>query len=605
MGRVRTFWLGCLAGALVGAAPAAAGAGAGDALPESAARSWHIEDFRSEIQVLDSGRIEVTETIRVRFEGSFNGIFRDIPIEYRSGGGFNYTLRLSDISATDASGNELEFETSRERHYRRVKIWVPGAQDASRTVVIRYSVANGLRWLEEDDQEWTELYWNATGDEWPVRIENASARIRLPARATGIRARAFTGAFGSSATDAEVLINGTIIDVRAVGGLGIKEGLTVAVAMDTRVGGQPDAAYVIAPPSGAEVVGAWLYSNWPIFLPLVVFIGMLNIWRRVGRDPRRLPVAPRYDPPDGLSVAEAGALIDNRADMRDVTAMIVDLAVRGYLTIEKEERSRFLGLALGSEEFTFTLRRGQDDFGDLTSHERRLLNALFDGGPGDTVSTGDLKNSFYKDLPGIRDATWDSLVARGFYRTRPDHVMERWLVAAAVDGVGGAFAGIAVSSTMGMSPLAAAIGAVLSGIIIAAFGSVMPARTRAGARAQEQALGFEEFLGRVEADRLKRLVKGPEDFERFLPFAMAFGVEDHWAEAFAELYQDRQPSWYSGPSGSRFHAGSLTSDLSGMASRTASAMQSAPRSSGGSGFSGGGGGGFSGGGFGGGGGGAF
>jgi uncharacterized membrane protein len=94
-------------------------------------------------------------------------------------------------------------------------------------------------------------------------------------------------------------------------------------------------------------------------------------------------------------------------------------------------------------------------------------------------------------------------------------------------------------------------------------------------------------------------------FERFLPFAMAFGVEEKWAAAFADLYRDQQPSWYVGPSGSRFHAAGLTSDLSHMASNTAAVMQSAPRSSGGSGFSGGGGGGFSGGGFGGGGGGAF
>ena len=133
----------------------------------------------------------------------------------------------------------------------------------------------------------------------------------------------------------------------------------------------------------------------------------------------------------------------------------------------------------------------------------------------------------------------------------------------------------------------------------------MPKRTVAGARAQEEALGFEEFLGRVEGHRIQRMVTDPETFERFLPFAMAFGVEERWAAAFADIYQDRQPTWYVGPGGMRFHATHLATDLSGMASRTATVMQSAPRSSGGSGFSGGGGGGFSGGGFGGGGGGAF
>jgi uncharacterized membrane protein YgcG len=176
------------------------------------------------------------------------------------------------------------------------------------------------------------------------------------------------------------------------------------------------------------------------------------------------------------------------------------------------------------------------------------------------------------------------------------------MVAAAVIGIGGFALGMGLSESTGMSPVATSVAAILSGLIVGAFGLLMPSRTRAGARAQEEALGFEEFLGRVESDRFNRMITGPEMFERFLPFAMAFGVEDRWAEAFADIYQDRQPTWYSGPSGMRFHAPSLTHDLSGMASSTASAMQSAPRSSGGSGFSGGGGGG---GGFGGGGGGAF
>lgn len=576
-----------------------------DVATRDALRSWHIEAFHAEVRVLSTGRVQVTERIRARFEGSFEGIFRDIPIQYRGGLGFNYKLRLTDISATDAAGNALEFETSRERHYRRVKVWVPGAIDAARTVVIRYTVENGLRWLEEDDQAWTEFYWNITGDEWPVRIDEASARVVLPSRATGVRARAFTGAYGSTASDAELGITDTVIETRTRGGLGIKEGLTLTVAWDTREGGQADGAYVVAPPTTADRVGAWLRSNWPIFLPLLVFLLMFNLWSRFGRDPQRLSVAPRYEPPDGITVSEAGALIDNRADMRDVTAMIVDLAVRGFLKIHKEEQTKILGFTVGSQNYTFELTRSRDAWSALRAHEVKLLAALFKGRVGEVTSTSDLKNSFYKDLPSIKDSLWDSLVAGGFYRSRPDHVRAAWLVAAGLVAGGGAMVGIVLSGTMGMSSVTTVVAAVLSGIIVGAFGALMPARTGAGARAQEQALGFEEFLDRVETDRFKRMITGPEMFEQYLPFAMAFGVEDRWAAAFADLYQDQQPSWYSGPAGTRFHAGSLTGDLSGMASSTASAMQSAPRSSGGSGFSGGGGGGFSGGGGGGGGGGAF
>lgn len=568
-------------------------------------RSWHIEDFRAEILVQLDGTVRVTERIRFRFDGSFNGIYRDIPIEYRSAGGFNYTLRLDDISVTDHAGNDLRFETSRERHYRRVKVWVPDATDAARTVVIRYVVENGLRWFDEGDQEWTEFYWNVTGDEWPVRIDAASATIGLPDVVTGVRARAFTGAYGSTASDADLEVAGNAIAAETRGGLGIKEGLTVTVAWDTRVGGLPDGEYVIAPPSTLDKVTDWLRSNWPLGVPIVVFFGMYNIWLRHGKDPERLSVAPRYEPPDGLTVSEAGTLIDGRPDMRDVTAMIVDLAVRGFLTIRREEGTKFLGFSVSGDEYTFELKRGRSEWDSLEAHERKLLNALFNGLVGDEVTTEDLKNSFYKDLPDIKEALWDALIDHGYYRSRPDHVQAMWIVGAVATVIVGIGGGAALSSSTGMSMVSVVVAAILSGLIVGAFGALMPKRTPSGARAQEQALGFEEFLGRVEADRLERMITGPEMFERFLPFAMAFGVEEQWARAFAGIYQDRQPTWYYGPAGTRFQAANLAGDLSGMASSTASAMQSAPRSSGGSGFSGGGGGGFSGGGFGGGGGGAF
>jgi uncharacterized membrane protein len=114
-------------------------------------------------------------------------------------------------------------------------------------------------------------------------------------------------------------------------------------------------------------------------------------------------------------------------------------------------------------------------------------------------------------------------------------------------------------------------------------------------------LGFQEFLSRVEADRIERTVKTPEMFEKYLPFAMALGVEDNWAKAFEGIYT-QPPQWYTGPAGVHtFRPSTFTSNLGAMSSQAASVMASAPRSSGGSGFSGG----SSGGGFGGGGGGGF
>ena len=152
----------------------------------------------------------------------------------------------------------------------------------------------------------------------------------------------------------------------------------------------------------------------------------------------------------------------------------------------------------------------------------------------------------------------------------------------ALVGIGGSALGTKIS----LSPVPFIIAGILSAIIVGAFGIFMPARTVPGARALERVLGFEEFLQRVEGDRLRDFVKTPEMFERFLPFAMAFGVEKKWAQAFKDIATE-SPSWYVGSNPGMFNAAVFSSHLSTMTSRTESTMSSAPRSSSGSGFSGG------------------
>jgi uncharacterized membrane protein len=556
------------------------------ATPAAAQRSLAIERFDARIAVGRDGVVDVTETITARFTGSWNGIYRTVPVEYHTPQGFNWTLRLNLAGATDAQGRALKVESNRERHYIKYKIWVPGAENTTRTFVLRYRATNGLRFFEDHD----ELYWNVTGDEWDVPISAASARIELPAGATGVRAIAFNGAYGSTAQDADVAIEGPTIRVDMRQPLGFHEGVTVVIGWDTGL---------VAEPTRSDRAFGFLASNWPLGIPIVVLIGMAAIWKRVGRDPRRLPVAVQYEPADSLTPAEAGTLIDESADMRDITATVVDLAVRGFLRIEERDEKVLLGL-FSKRDYVFHRLTPPAGAKALESHESRVLEGIFDDG-GAAVRLSDLDNEFYRHLPGIRTSILTHLVARGFYRSRPDTVKTYWLFGAIL--VGGAI--LAVGFTIGaawldMTPLPFAIAAVASGVIVAAFGRIMPARTVLGARALERVLGFEEFLRRVEGERLERLVKTPEMFERFLPFAMAFGVERKWAKAFEGIYRE-PPTWYVGTSGRPFDVQGFSSRLGDLSSRAESAMSSSPRSSNGSGFSGG----SSGGGSGGGGGGGF
>jgi uncharacterized membrane protein len=406
---------------------------------------------------------------------------------------------------------------------------------------------------------------------------------------SGVRATAFRGAYGSTER-AEAVIDGNVIHVGAARGLAFREGLT-AVA-----GWNPG---VVERPTAVDRTAAMIYSNLPLAIPAVVFVVMLQLWRSRGRDPQLGPRVTQYEPPERMSPAEVGTLVDGRPDMRDITATIVDLAVRGILHIAETEDKSFFGV-FSSKDYRFTLAKPREQWGALKPHERDLLNGLF-GASAESVDLSDLKNSFYKHLPGIREGLYADLVDDGLYTGRPDRVRLLYIVGGIVGGGVLAVASGTIMSTLGMQPAGGIIAGIATAIVVALFGWFMPARTERGTREMERVLGFQEFLARVEADRIDRVVKTPEMFEKFLPYAMALGVAETWAKAFEGIC-DRPPEWYSGPAGVHmFRPTVFASDLGRMSAAAATTMSSAPRSSGGSGFSGG----SSGGGFGGGGGGGF
>jgi hypothetical protein len=290
----------------------------------------------------------------------------------------------------------------------------------------------------------------------------------------------------------------------------------------------------------------------------------------------------QYDPPASLTPAEAGTLMDYSADMRDITATLVDLAVRGHLRIEEKDDPTLLGLS-SRREYVFRRLESPNGEKPLEDHERRILNGIFEGGKAE-VELSDLKNEFYRHLPFIKDSIFARLVGRGLYRSHPDNVRSNWRVGAMAFGIVVFGAGSVLGARLGLTPVPFFVAAIMSAIILLAFAQEMPARTVAGARALERVLGFEEFLERVEKERLDRVVKTPEMFEKFLPYAMAFGVDRKWARGFQDIYRV-PPKWYVGSNATSFDLGGFSSRLADMSDRTRSVMTSAPRSSGGSGFS--------------------
>ncbi|MDP3940131.1 MAG: DUF2207 domain-containing protein, partial [Deltaproteobacteria bacterium] len=448
---------------------------------------------------------------------------------------------------------------------------------------IVYRVKRAVLYFEDHD----EIYWNATGSEWPVGIASASARVVLPAGASGENANpaCYTGPQGDTATDCSAVAEGGSVLFRSTRPLGPQEGMTVAVGIAKGILMQPTKLSRFLDRVG-DAVSAW------ILIPFAVLTGMIHFWRTRGRDPaggEALPV--RYEPPDDLRPAEVGTILDERANLEDLTATILDLAVRDRLEIEEIAETKFLFFS--SKDYRLH-KRGTDD-ADLRPFERKMITALFGGKKSVLVSS--LRNEFYKDLPEIKKALYSGLSGRGkYFPASPDSVRLRYFII----GVVVAAVGFILIGPAGIG-FAPGVSVFLAGVVIAAFAPFMPRRTALGRRAEEEIRGFKEFVERVDAERLDRMGgRTAERFERILPYAIVLGMADAWAGAFADIYRE-PPRWYRGYGAQSFHPGTFVSDVGQSMKTIGSTMASSPRGSGG----GSGGGGSSGGGFGGGGGGSW
>ncbi|HEX6909823.1 MAG TPA: DUF2207 domain-containing protein, partial [Longimicrobium sp.] len=584
--------------------------------------------------------------IRFHFSGQWRGILRDLALRHHTAQGEKRKLDVELVGATDGTGAPLrwEEEDGEDSWTRRMRIYIPGARNAERTVILRYRVRNAIRFYFARDSvaagtprwawcrwqgcpmvaggapghpDFDELYWNATGTRWDMPIEQARARIVLPPAVRPLRWAAYTGAEGSREQAADVAVDSArgIVTFTLRRALAPYEGMTVAA-------GWP-AGSIAGRPTISDIRRARAVRLWPLALPLLVFALALRAWRRRGRDPEAQAVVVGYEPPEGITPAEAGTLIDHRAETRDIISTLVDLAVRGYIGIEEREEKKLLGL-ITSTDYVFHQRRPREQWSGLLAHEERFMAGLFSSSAsfslpwdavratyaearraheagremdadeiatrlargdeaGSTVAVrlSELRDKFYTSLPGIRDGIYDNLIRRGYYIKRPDKVKTTWIALAVVVLVlGGVGAGIAAEEGLAFlsaGPLLA--GTVVSAVVLLLFGLVMPARTEKGARMREAVLGFREFLSRVESERYRRMVTSPEMFERYLPYAMAFGCEDRWAAAFDDLYRD-PPDWYSGGGYNGFRPSSFTSRMSSMSSTAGSTLSSSPSSSG-------------------------
>jgi uncharacterized protein (TIGR04222 family) len=594
------------------------------AAPAGAGPTEKINRYDVDITIQPSGAIIVRETIDYDFGVvPHHGIFRDIParVDYTSKENYDRVYPIDVLSVRASEGTPADYSVDTEGDYERIKIGDPDRTiTGEHSYEITYRVLGTLNAFADHD----ELVWNAIGNEWSVPIAAATAVVHAPAPITKVNCAA--GAYGSNQPCGDATINGDSATFAAKElfpgwALGPFQGMTVTVAIPKGAVPEPKpileerftfaSAFRVTPATG------WLSGGLLVaFLGLVAFL----VWL-FGRDRRyrgsavdsafapdvpnapeeRVPLFGEHEtpvefvPPDDLRPGQVGTLVDFHANPLDVTATIVDLAVRGYLVIEEIDDG---GLFRSGD---WKLTRKKPDDATLLPYEQKLLDGLFRN--GDEVKLSELRYEFAARMSAVQGELRDDAKQRGWFASR----------AAAGSCLFGALGfvvfviGILLTIGLALWTHAALVGipVIVGGIALLVGARWIPHRTAKGYAVLRHVDGFRRFIEESEKERAQ-FAERKNLFTEYLPYAIVFGATDKWARAFAGL-GDEPPdtsSWYLSANAFNYVAFSSTIDSFTVASAgtLTSTPPSTSGSSGSSGFSGGG---FSGGGGGGGGGGSW
>lgn len=558
---------------------------------QSWAYDWKIRSFDTIVDIQPDRTIKVTETITADFSIYKHGIIRIIPIA----NGFSFwgttDLGFKLNSITDDKGQFLRYKSSYFNNYISLKIGDPDKTITGLNVyIIRYQMNKVIQTFQESD----ELYWNITGDNWDAPIDKATASFRLPKEIplNSMQIKGFVGAYGSVNQNCISRILDSKNFYFEASNLAPREGLTGIARWPVGV---------IQKENIMLNRTEYLLNNWFIFLPFIVFVFLIYRWFTVGRDPRkRGTIVPMYEPPkingkNPMSPTEVGILIDERLDPRDISACVINLAVKGFLKIKEIESKQLFFFS--NKDYEFENLKDAETDASLTKFEKKLFNNIFGGKK--KVLLSDLKYKFAEKLSELKKEAYDNMVKENLFSSNPEKVKANYITIGTLISIFGFISVLLLSSADVIkftSLFLASVCVIISGVEFIIFAPFMPRKTKKGVELLENILGFEDYIKTAEKSRIEWEVK-ENIFEKYLPYAMVLRLEKQWADRFEGIYA-QQPSWYEGRALGAFSAVNFTNSLSHTSSLMTQTFASTYRTSGssGSGFSGGSSGGGSGGG---------
>lgn len=601
------------------------------------AQTERVTEFASTVWVEADGSMRVVERIEVWATGEQirRGIVREFPTTYVAPSGRRTRVGF-EVVDVQRDGVREPYHT--ERLSNGVAVYVgdknvllsPGAH----TYTLTYMTTRQVGFFQDHD----ELYWNVNGNGWRLPMDRVRCEVHLPEGASVLEAVTYEGPQGST-EGSRLSGQGRSIVLQSSRPYAPGEGLTIAVSWPKGFVRAPDAAEQAA--DWVADQGSMLAAGGGVVLLLAYYV---LAWLKVGRDPAKSVVIPRFAPPQRFSPAMTRMLWKMKYDNAAFSSALVHMAVRGALSITDNGNTRLTisrplppGLSVGEQ----AVWRAMDKSGGtvvLKSENHatvgKVRQALKDALRKEVAGTYFSTNSKWM-IPGL-GITLAAVGGMALTATDAEGMvfLSVWLtgwtfgclmllrqigtawaarnvkgkVSAVVLSVfalpflGGEVAGFVMLGTeLGVFPTACLLAMMVGNAL---FYELLKAPTVAGRRVLDELEGFRLYLSVAEEARLNFIhppEETPELFEKFLPYAMALGVEVEWGQRFERMLEASgyEPNWYHGRKWDATRPSSFASGLAGGLSAAVSSASTAPGSSSGmsGGSSGGGGGGGGGGGW--------
>jgi uncharacterized membrane protein len=576
----------------------------------SLVKAENINEYNVFIDIDNEGKLHIRENITYNFALlSRHGIFRDIPKK---------NTVITDIK-TFRDGQIENFSTSYESNKISIKI---GNADKIISGTHRYDLYYNMEHVvSKFSDSQNAIIFNAIGTEWKIPINSVNIYLNIPEKLSNSTLETFSGLYGSKTSKVEVKKLSNTSYLLSMDNLPPRNGITFKLTFD------------------ANLIKVTEPSNlWVYFFIVFFTIGLYFYWDKYGKDPSISSISPQYYPPENIDILEAGLLLDQYANEQDIPSAILYLASEGYLTIEVNGMDENGLISKVIDNFFSTkrivLRKTDKSIENLSEHLKILYNSFFSLSTSFVV--GEKKEStairLRNALKNISNILYNWSEKEQFMQKNPQKVRDNFTVLSILTALPfiiysfiesyrvigedifimlfiSIFLLVGVISFLKTTSLLHKLIIIFGFLIfpLISFVKIMPsfntsfpliliilvpiifirkymaAHTRKGIQELRYLLGFKDFIQKVEKNRIKLfLKKDPNYIDRVLPYAVLFGVSDHWIEFYTEL-ELSTPYWYSG---NIHNISSLSDDLGKGFSSSSNYSESNSNSSGG--FSGGG-----------------